>query len=122
MSKLKVSKAEKARYTVYKNEGRALKNKIAKLERHCNSFPEDEVGKANLAKAKKGEYTPRSKPLVPGSNPTDPKVKHFHPQVGHVFGPETAGEQLSKLLGIPVPIVRRRKKPKTVIKHKPRRK
>jgi hypothetical protein len=115
------SKLQKVHYQTYKTTNQALTNKIKKLERHCKRFPDDEQGAINLKKAKNGEYKPRSKPLAPGSNPTTPKIKLM--QVGHVFGPKTAGEQLSELLGRPMPIVRtRRRKPKAVITHKPRRK
>lgn len=110
------SKLQKIHYQTYKIEGRALKNKIKKLERHCKRFPEDEVNKANLEKAKNGEYKPRGRPLSPGSNQTIPKIK-FTTTTPRV---KTAGEQLSELLGIPLP--KPRKKFKPVIKHKPRRK
>jgi hypothetical protein len=98
------SKAKKDTYTQYKNENRALTNKLKKLVRHCKKFPNDEVGKANLERIKKDGYTPRSTPKVPGSNPTIAKIR-----LGAVQGgPKTAGEQLSKLLGIPEPKFRKR--------------
>lgn len=108
------SKRGKGTYAVYKTEGRVTKNKIKKLERHCKEFPNDEVGKANLAKVIKNGYTPRAKPLVPGSNPTTAKI------VGKPFVHiSTPAEQLSKLLGIPVPYATRNTaKPKVTTKRK----
>ena len=104
----------KGTYAVYKTENRATKNKIKKLERHCRKFPNDEVGKANLAKVIKNGYIPRAKPLAPGSNPTVGKI------VGKPFvHVPTPGEQLSKLLGIPLPYsTRNTAKPKVTTKRK----
>jgi len=119
MGKLNTSKKAKDNYTLYKNSNKVEKNKIAKLTRHCKEFPNDEVGKENLARIKKDGYKPRSKPLSPGSNPTTPKIRL---QVGHAFGPRTAGEQLSELLGIPIPKQRSQRKSKPTITHKPRKK
>ena len=99
----------KKQYGNYKTENRVLKNKIKKLTRHCKEFPDDEVGKENLERIKKKGYTPRSKPLIPGSNPTIEKVR-LSSKISYLFGPKTAGEQLSKLLGIPEPKYRRRAK------------
>ena len=108
----------KKQYGNYKTENRALKNKIKKLTRHCKEFPNDEVGKENLARIKKKGYNPRSKPLIPGSNPT---IARIRPSIGHLFGPKTAGEQLSELLGIPMPHLRKKPR-KTKVTHKPRKK
>lgn len=122
------SKKGKGLYATYKSGNSVFKNKIKKLERHVKRFPEDEQGKINLERIKKAGYIGRAKPLVPGSNQTTAKPK-FNPsllvltgQTGHTFGPKTAGEQLSELLGRPMPRVRTKRKPKTVITHKPRRK
>lgn len=93
----------KGTYAVYKTENKVFKNKIKKLERHCKRFPEDEVSKENLQRIKKDGYTGRARPLVPGSNPTEPKVRL--PAISHV---KTPGEQLSELLGIPLPKYARR--------------
>lgn len=109
----------KGTYAVYKAANRGLSNKIKKLARHCIAFPNDIVGRDNLERIKKNGCKLRAKPLAPRKERTEPKIK-FLGEV--VLGPDTPGEQLSKLLGIPMPIVRRRKKHKTVIKHKPRRK
>jgi hypothetical protein len=113
-------KKTKDTYAVYKTEGRALKNKIRKMERHCKRFPNDLVGKENLERIKKGNYKPRSKPLSPGSNPTIPKIRLSN-EIGHMYGPKTAGEQLSALLGIPMPQARTYKKNKPKVTHKQRR-
>lgn len=96
------SKLQKIHYQNYKLQNRAEKNKIKKLERHCKKHPEDVEGKKNLERIKKDGYTPRSKPLVPGSNQNTVSLK---PQVraGYIHYPETPGEQLSRLLGIPLP-------------------
>lgn len=113
------SKKTKDNYTLYKTENRALNNKIRKMERHCKRFPNDKVGRENLERIKKGDYKPRSKPLTPGSNPTTPKVRLSN-EIGHMYGPKTAGEQLSALLGIPMPYIKTKpRKPK--VTHKPRR-
>lgn len=114
----------KGSYAEYKTDGRALKNKIKKLERHCKRFPNDEVNQANLAKAKNGEYVCRAKPFTGKvvkpegkGGITQPKVKYLCVSIPHI---KTPGEQLSELLGILLPKPRRKFKPK--ITHKPRRK
>lgn len=101
MSKTKNSKKGKGTYAVYKADNRAWKNKVRKLETIVRNCPNDVQAKVRLEKLKKGgpnTYKPRQKPLVPGSNKTIPKKSY-----GFVLGSETAGEQLSKLLGIPLP-------------------
>jgi hypothetical protein len=124
MARQKSSKG-KGSYAEYKSDNRVFKNKVRKLERHCKSFPNDKLSQENLDKLKEKGYTGRTRPLVPGSNPTEPSVNTVRGiiQIGHVFGPKTAGEQLSELLGIPMPkpkVYKRNTKPK--ITHKPRRK
>lgn len=106
---------KKESYTVYKVENRAEKNKIKKLERHCKRFPDDKEGKKNLERIKKDGYKPRSKPLSPGSNPTIEKVV-FRPN--NIKHPETAGEQLSRLLGIPFSKTKKPIKSKIIVKQK----
>jgi hypothetical protein len=96
----------KGSYSVYKTENRAEKNKIKRLERHCKKHPDDEQGKINLARIKKDGYTPRSKPLAPGSNPTIGRVYLTKP-----LHRATPGEQLSELLNIPLPKVHKKSKP-----------
>lgn len=54
------SKPQKAWRERYKAENRALTNKIAKLERHLKSQPDDEQTKAALAKLRGSGYTGRS--------------------------------------------------------------
>jgi len=117
------SKKGKGLYAVYKTDNRAEKNKIKKLTRHCKKFPNDLLCAKRLEEIKEKGYVARSKPLVPGSNPTIPKPKFYNPVPGYLHYPthiKTPGEQLSELLGIPVPKPRRKFKPK--ITHKPRRK
>jgi hypothetical protein len=114
------SKKGKGLYAVYKTENRVQINKIRKLERHCKAYPEDKACANRLAELKKrGGYVPRSKPLIPGSNQTTPKVKP-NPLAGFLHYPKTAGEQLSELLGIPLPRVKTRGR-KPSITHKKRK-
>jgi len=110
------SKLQKEHYKRYKLENRAEKNKIKKLIKHCKRFPNDKKCAERLAELKsKGGYKPRKKPLIPGSNPTEPKIINM----GYFQElPETPGEQLSRLLGIPLPKPRTRKSRKTKITHK----
>lgn len=96
------SKRQKEHYQEYKLENRVYKNKVKKLERHCKRFPNDKESEKNLLRILKDGYKPRSKPLVPGSNQTIPKIK-VRPMPGFLHFPVTAGEQLSVLLGIPLP-------------------
>lgn len=121
MAKTKNSKKGKGSYLIYKTENRYLKNKIKKLERHCKNYPNDEIGKKNLEKAKQGKFSPRSKPLVPGSNifSFSNNIKYKPSKIPHI---DTPGEQLSKLLNIPIPKPGRKIPKKTIIKQKPKRK
>ena len=112
-----VSKRGKGTYLDYKTNNRAEKNKIKKLERHCKLFPNDEIGKNNLASVLKKGFKPRAKPLQARIFVTEPKVKR---RDIFLVQAKTAGEQLGALLNIPVPQVK--EKVKTIIKHKPRRK
>ena len=114
------SKKGKGSYAVYKADNRVEKNKIKKLTRHCKKFPNDLICAKRLEEIKEKGYKGRSRPLIGGSNPTTPKTKFYNPIPGFLHYPKTAGEQLSELLGIPVPKQRRKSKPK--ITHKPRRK
>lgn len=120
----KASWKGKKQYASYKTENRVYKNKVKKLERHCKRFPDDEQSKKHLERVKKDGYTGRSKPLVPGSNPTE-RTPKYRPIPGYFLHyPKTPGEQLSELLGIPLPKrTPRRSKPKrAVIKKKGRKK
>lgn len=112
------SKLQKAHYQQYKLEDRAKRNKIKKLERHCKQHPNDETGKVNLARIKKEGYNPRSKPLVPGSNKPSVITYQFNRSPGDIHLPQTAGEQLSKLLGIPLRRGTPKKKAKIIRKRK----
>jgi hypothetical protein len=114
------SKRQKEHYQAYKLQNRAHKNKVKKLTRHCKKFPNDKESARNLLRIIKDGYKPRSKPLVPGSNPTIPKIK-VGANLGETYtGPKTAGEQLSVLLGIPLPYKNTRKR-KPQITNKKRR-
>ena len=112
MAKQKSYKGKK-QYKTYQTENRVFENKVKKLTRHCKEFPEDEVGKENLERIKKKGYKCRKKPNVPGSNQTTPKPRPFVAVL-----PKTAGEQLSELLGIPLPKPAKKSKPKIIRKKK----
>lgn len=45
------SASQKARYAIYKSENIFAKNKVAKLKRHLEKFPNDEIAKAALKAA-----------------------------------------------------------------------
>lgn len=62
MAKLKPSAGKKAHHTAYKAENRALKNKIAKLERHVLKFPGDEQSAAELKRIVAKGYNRRKTP------------------------------------------------------------
>ena len=109
----KSSNKGKGSYSTYKTENRGWKNKVRRLETIVRNFPNDEKAKEALEKYRKGPstYKHRQKPLVPGSNKTIPKKIHTF-----FTGSETAGEQLSRLLGIPMPKQsRKRHKVKTSV-------
>lgn len=101
----------KGSYASYKAENRAYKNKLRKFESIVKRFPNDEKAKETLERLRKGEYKHRQRPLVAGSNKTISKRSYAN--IPHV---ETPGEQLSRLLGIPMPKApRKRKKTKTAV-------
>lgn len=104
----------KKQYGVYKLESRVYENKVKKLERHCKNFPNDEEGKKNLERVKKEGYKGRQKPLNPGIN-----KGHSYIVLGPVEHAETAGQQLSRLLGIPLKYAGPKRPAK--VRHKKRR-
>ena len=110
--------ARKDCYAVYKTENRAYTNKIKKLERHARKHPNDEENlKALTRLSDPKNFKIRTKPLVPGSNKT--VAKRRHNTIAHI---KTPGEQLSELLGIPMPkIISRRKKTKAAVTVKKRK-
>ena len=109
MAKQKRRPANDRAFKKYKTGNQRLKNKIAKLERHVRKFPDDEVGKENLARVKSKGISPKRPPINNGINKTVPKPKSRPlPETA----PRTAGEQLSELLGIPMPKPRKRRKPR----------
>lgn len=111
------SKKGKGLYATYKSNNQVFHNKVRKLERHIKKYPDDKEAKKTLEKVKKNGYNGRSKPLVPGSNPTTPKPRCLL-SPGFEY-PKTAGEQLSELLGISIPIQKsKRSKPKIIHKSK----
>jgi len=116
------SKVQKENYKTYKLVNKVQTNKIKKLERHCKNYPKDKKCAERLAELKKnGGYVPRSKPIIPGSNPTTPNPKGTPSwAVPRGFKPmETAGEQLSRLLGIPLKLTtRKHRKPKITVRKK----
>lgn len=102
----------KGQYATYKTENRAYKNKIRKLERHAKKHPNDEENLKALERLSDPKnFKIRAKPLVPGSNQTIPKKSYAN--IPHI---ETPGEQLSRLLGIPMPTVKTKRKRKPSIK------
>jgi hypothetical protein len=108
----------KGQYATYKTENRAYKNKLRKLARHAKKHPNDEENLKALDRLSDPKnFKIRTKPLVPGSNQTIPKRRYtFVSQV------ETAGEQLSRLLGIPMPkVIKRRPKAKAAVTVKKRK-
>lgn len=115
-----VSKKGKGTYLVYKSDNRVLINKIKKLVRHIKRFPNDELARDNLERIKSNGYKPRAKPLIPGSNPTTPKVKQYVMPKGITLS-KTAGEQLSELFGIPLIRTTRRPKRKAKVTVKKKR-
>lgn len=110
--------AKKDCYAVYKTENRAYNNKIKKLERHAKKHPNDMENLKTLERlSDPSKFKIRTKPLVPGSNKTIAKRRHN--TITHV---KTPGEQLSELLGIPMPkIISRRKKTKAAVTVKKRK-
>jgi hypothetical protein len=115
--------ANKRAHELYKIRNSVEKNKIERLTRHCKKYPKDLQSQVQLALIKdKGYNYSRGKPLNPGSNPTNVKPGRHVPYVyfGSLSFPKTAGEQLSILLGIPLPKQSiKRTKPK--ITRKPRK-
>lgn len=106
MAKQKSMKG-KGSYASYKSESRAYTNRVKKFERIVKENPNDEEAAKTLKKLKDGgsaKFKFKSRPKVPGSNKTVSK-KYRAPTITM----ETAGEQLSRLLGIPLPKVSERK-------------
>jgi hypothetical protein len=102
----------KGQYATYKTENRAYKNKIRKLEKHAKKHPNDEENLKTLKRLSDPKnFKIRAKPLVPGSNKTVPKKSYVN--IPHI---ETPGEQLSRLLNIPLPTVKPRRNRKPSIK------
>ena len=107
----------KGQYATYKTENRAYKNKLRKFETIVRRFPNDKKAQETLERLRKGEYKHKQRPNVPGSNKTIPKKCRV--DIPHV---DTPGEQLGRLLGIPVPKqIRRRKKVKAAVVVKKRK-
>jgi len=120
--KLSTSKNQKALFAAYQASGQVSKNKIAKLERHCKRFPKDEYNAENLIRLrKKGFKYTRAKPRNPGINKDTRKVEAYSYTAGTLFERETPGEQLSRLLGIPLRRTQYRKPGKAPITYKKRR-
>lgn len=111
----------KGSYATYKAENRAYKNKIAKLEKHIRTYPDDEKAQENLERLKDPKnFKIRSKPNNPGINKPLPKVYFYSPATTYIC--RSAGEQLSELLGIPQPkYVRKYKKKKAPVTIKKRK-
>ena len=120
MAKQKSSKG-KGSYAQYKTENRAYKNKIAKLEKHIRTFPDDEKAQENLKRLKDPKnFKVRTRPHNPGSNRPEAEIHTYAPATTYIC--KTAGEQLSELLGIPIPkYVRRYKKQKAPVTIKKRK-
>ena len=110
--------SKKNQHKAYQMENRVVKNKIAKTKKHIKKFPNDQKAVEFLKQLEVGNWKPRTKPLVPGSNKPDWARIDFVLE-GEYKAVETAGEQLSRLLGIELPHPKRVSKPK--ITHKKRR-
>lgn len=112
--------SKKNQHKAYQNDNRALTNKIAKTKKHIKKFPKDEKAAEFLEKLQLGQWKQRTKPLVPGSN--KPDLATWLAMDFSIHGPapavQTAGEQISKLLGIPLPKGRVISKPKIIHKKK----
>jgi hypothetical protein len=95
---IRAGNAYKNGYKQYKLEGRAWKNKIKKLQRHVNMFPEDQQAKEALPRIKKSWDSLRAKPRAANSIGSARITKSIsEPKLNPT---KTAGEQLAKLLGI----------------------
>jgi hypothetical protein len=114
------SKKGKGSYLSYKNEGRAFKNKVKKLKRHCKKFPKDEEAEQALKKLNSPkDFKLRAKPLVPGSNRPVLEMVNYNPYKV-IPVPKTPREQLAELLGIVLrdEFDKKAKKPKVKIRKK----
>jgi len=112
--KLSTSKADKKNHEAYKLGNTVERNKLRKLERHCKRFPKDEENAKNLERIKKDgfKYT-RATPRNPGINKDAQKPQAYRFMVSFPgTSAESAGEQLSRLLGIPLKTPRYTNKPK----------
>ena len=113
--------SKKNQHKAYQNDNRALTNKIAKTKKHIKKFPKDEKAAEFLERLERGQWKQRTKPLVPGSN--KPAIVTWSALDFSIQGPapavQTAGEQISALLGIDLPKTRAISKPK--ITHKKKR-
>lgn len=110
--------SKKNQHKAYQNENRALKNKIIKTKKHIKKFPNDQKAVDFLKQLEVGNWKPRTKPLNPGSNKPDWGSLDLSLE-GPYNTVQTAGEQLSALLGIKLPAPQRIHKPK--ITHKKKR-
>lgn len=62
MAKKTTSASQKGCYSRYSNDNRAMTNKVAKLERHIKSQPDDGQAISALTKLKGSNYTGRTAP------------------------------------------------------------
>jgi len=141
-NKKKSGPSTKNAYKRYQLENRVHRNKLKRLTRHIKKHPEDKQTVESLVKIKKKGYIyNRPTPVNRGSNKEltkkelkdlywkmlpgnrkQPKIR-YKPRIIVLEDTSpvlTAGEQLSKLLGIPLP--QKKKKFKAKITHKPSRK
>jgi len=114
------SKLQKEHYKQYKLIGTRLKNKIKKLQRHINRFPNDKLSAENLEKIKKKGITDKPRPRISGSNRPFPRIP-IVAYTEYICTRKTPGEQLGELLGITLPKRKTRKYKKTKVTHKPRK-
>jgi hypothetical protein len=103
-------------YKAYKAEGRASKNKLKKVRKHCKENPNDKYNAENLERiVNNGSKYTRDNRKVPGSNkPSFSRIKGFSSD--GIYAIKTFGEQYRVLLGIPEPVATKKGRPKIKVK------
>lgn len=115
---IRAGKAYKDGYKRYQLDGRERKNKIKRLERHVKRFPDDKQAEKSLAEIRKGNFNRRKKPISSNLEIHNSPIKQIYELTGD--SRMTAGEQLSKLLGIVQPY-KCKQKTKAPIKYRKRK-
>lgn len=99
----------------YKINNQRYKNKIAKMIRHIKKHPNDKTAKENL---KRVESNPIKDKIVAKDKNSVRPLPISIPSFRNSEKQKTAGEQLSKLLGIPMLKIRKRSKAKISTKRR----